>query len=52
MWLNKQTPSISVPGYKLIRKEQTKKVGGGVAILIKQGIKCKERRDLSDSMRA
>ena len=48
-WLNKQTPSISVPGYNLIRKDQTKKVGGGVAILIKQGIKYKERRDLSDS---
>ena len=48
-WLNKQTPSISVPGYNLIRKDQTKKVGGGVVILIKQGIKYKERRDLSDS---
>ena len=50
-WLNKQTLSISVPGYNLIRKDRTKKVGGGVAILIKQGIKYKERRDLSDSIK-
>ena len=48
MWLNKQTPNISVPGYNLIRKDRTKKIGGGVAMLIKQGIKYRERRDLSD----
>ena len=41
-WLNNHTPSVVVPGYSLIRKDRTKKVGGGVAILIKQGIKYKE----------
>ena len=37
-WLSKHTPHFKVPGYKLYRNDRKDKKGGGVGILVRQGL--------------
>ena len=45
-WLNKCSPTINIPGYHLEKENRKGKKGGGVAILIKENLKYKNRPDL------
>ena len=45
-WLNDCSPNINIPGYHLELENRKGKKGGGVAILIKENLKYKNRPDL------
>ena len=46
-WLNKNSPSITVPGYTMINRDRECKKGGGVAILISNLLSSRARHDLT-----
>ena len=41
-WLNDNSPPLSIPGYNLFKSNRKHKHGGGVAILVAEGIRCRE----------
>ena len=41
-WMSPHTPSFSIPGYKIYSSNRVGKRGGGVSILVKQTITCRE----------
>ena len=41
-WMSTHTPKFSIPGYKMYSSNQLGKRGGGVAILVKQTLTCRE----------
>ena len=46
-WLRKETMKlVNIPGYTVFSKEQIGKKGGGVCILVKNGLKFRHRQDL------
>ena len=42
-WLNKNSPKITVPGYRLFNIHRTHKKGGGVSVLISSAIKSRHK---------
>ena len=46
-WLNAHTETlVDIPGYKLLNKNRSDRIGGGVGILIKQELRSQKREDL------
>ena len=41
-WSNKHTPNFEIPGYKIFRQDRKNKKGGGVAILVRNNLQCRE----------
>ena len=41
-WLSRHTPHFTVPGYKIYRSDRVARKGGGVCILIRQGLISRE----------
>ena len=41
-WLSRHTPAFTVPGYKIYRSDRVTRKGGGVCVLIKQGLISRE----------
>ena len=50
-WLNDCSPNINMPGHNLELENRRGKKGGGVAILIKENLKYKNRPDLKKKLR-
>ena len=50
-WLNDFSPNISIQGYHLELENRKGKIGGGVAILIKENLKYKSRPDLKENLK-
>ena len=48
-WLNKNSPNLSVPGYKTYTTNRTHKQGGGVAVLVSEGIPSRQLPITSNS---
>ena len=50
-WLNECSLKINIPGYHLEKENRKGKKGGGVAILIKENLKYKNRPDLKEKVK-
>ena len=50
-WLNNCSPKINIPGYHLELENRKGKKGGGVATLIKENLKYKNRPDLKKKLK-
>ena len=45
-WLSKHTPNFTIPGYKIYRSDRLARKGGGVCVLVKQGLISREISDI------
>ena len=45
-WLSKHTPNFIIPGYKVYRSDRLARKGGGVCILVRQGLISREITDI------
>ena len=45
-WLSKHTPNFTIPGYKIHRSDRLTRKGGGVCVLVRQGLISRELTEI------